>query len=354
MTTTPAVAVQRASHLRTVGRLEEAERIARQALAEHPQDAELLSELSSVLYEADRDAEALAAAEAAVSQEPSAEYAHRVRALSLAGLGRHSEALDAADAVIELCPHSPSSFACRSAVLWKSGDYSGALIADREVISLAPDIVDGYLNLAQVYRRLGDASGAEGAVQQALALEPDNSLALYMRAVLNIDAGKPDAALTGLVDVGELEPRRAAQVLTGLAHVAWSTTLSRWIVVVAAAVPTMITALIVRWGEWLTPSNAVRTVAIIMLLLCAGTFSELWRLLSGRTPVFAGLQGDRWLQISTGLLLVGIAVHIAVVISGIGLLSFGIVPLAVVELGVALAGHWALKPLTIGRSRRSQ
>ncbi|MGI8647451.1 MAG: hypothetical protein DLM55_02660 [Acidimicrobiales bacterium] len=354
MTTAPDAVVRRVQLLRTVGRLEEAESIARQAVAEHPQDAELLSVLASVLYEADRDAEALAAAEAAVSQEPSAEYAHRVRALSLAGLGRHSEALDAADAVIELCPHSSSSFVCRAAVLWKAGDYSGALIANREVISLAPDIVDGYLNLTQVYRRLGDASGANTAAQQALALEPDNSLALYMRAVLNVEAAEHDAALTGLADAGELEPRRGAQVLTGLAHVAWGTTISRWIVVVAAAVPTMITALIVRWGEWLTPSNAVRTVAIIMLLLGASLFSGLWRPLRGQTPLFEGLRSDRWLQISTGLLLIGIAIHIAVAVSGIGLLSFGIIPLVAVALGVAVAGYYALEPLTMGRPRRSQ
>lgn len=83
-----AAALERAETLRMLGRLHDAERTLREALSTAPDDPGLLSELAWVLDLADRQAEGLVAAEAAIALDAQEARHHQIRASLLSGLNR--------------------------------------------------------------------------------------------------------------------------------------------------------------------------------------------------------------------------------------------------------------------------
>jgi tetratricopeptide (TPR) repeat protein len=214
------VAAQRVEHLRELGRLDDAEREARQALAAEPEDPELLNALAAVLLRAERHAEGLAAAEAATALAPQDERAHRLRAQLLARLGRHAEALQAAYICVSLAPEEPYAAQAYAYVLQRAGRLQDALQVARRAVELDPAPPGPHYTLAGIAADLGYRHIARQAYTETLRLDPEHAAARHDLAVLDSHAHRPARSLRGLIDAGMLDPAMP-QVLTTVTAVLW-------------------------------------------------------------------------------------------------------------------------------------
>jgi tetratricopeptide (TPR) repeat protein len=217
---TSAGVLERAVNLRLLGRLDDAERTLREALAAAPEDPDLLGELGWVLYLADRPAEGLAAAEAAIALAPGEAHFHQYRASLLSDLKRHDEAVQAASTAASLRPHDPKIARTRARVLAVSLRLPEAYEAARHAVALDPGSSAAHLLLADIADDLRDRQTARLAYEEALRLDPENALARHDLAVLDINTGHPARGLRGLVEAGALDPTMPI-VLQTIAFVLW-------------------------------------------------------------------------------------------------------------------------------------
>lgn len=96
--------ITEARRLRNEARLEEAERVCREALALNANDAELHRVLATILHEAGRYEDALASFDEALRIDPSSAKAYKQLATVLADHGRVAEAMSAARSALECRP----------------------------------------------------------------------------------------------------------------------------------------------------------------------------------------------------------------------------------------------------------
>jgi tetratricopeptide (TPR) repeat protein len=320
-------ALLRAENLRLIGRLDDAERITRTALAGAPGDPRLLGTLSAVLLSAQRHDEGLAAAEAAVAALPEEERAHRLRALHLSLLGRHREAVEAGYTCVTLRPEEPAAATCYARTLQHAGRLGDALRVARKVVELAPDDADSHLLLADVASDLPDLRSkalAREAYERTLSLDPENALARHDLAVLDARGRRPARALRGLVEAGRMDPTQPA-ILTTVAAVLWqlSWRLRMWLLVATA-------------GALAASPTAAgsRIAAAVVLLASAGLGWLTVRDLPRETlPVArAALRTDRPLALTAYALAYCVLVYVVVLVTGVGLLS-GTVWVVLIGLG---------------------
>jgi len=213
-------AAVRAEQLRELGRLDEAERTVRAALAEEPGDGGLLLVLAAVLLSAQRLDEGLAASAAAITAAPDDERGHRIRALLLSAHGRPQEALEAGYRAVTLAPESAPAALAYSMLLQRAGRLREAEQVAHRAIELAPQSADAQFQLADVTSDLGDRATARQAYARTLALNPEHAAARHDQAVLDAHAHRPGRALAGLVAAGRLNPTGSA-VLRTVTAVCW-------------------------------------------------------------------------------------------------------------------------------------
>jgi tetratricopeptide (TPR) repeat protein len=330
-------AAQRVEHLRELGRLDDAEREARAALAAEPQDGALLAALAAVLLRAERHAEGLAAADAATAAAPQEERSHRLRALLLSRLGRHAEALAAGYASVSIAPEEPLAATAYARVLQGAGRLSDAVAVAHRVVALAPNSADAHFLLADVTSDLGDRATARLAYAETLRLDPQHAAARHDLAVLDARSHRPARALKGLIDAGTMDPSMP-QVLQTVTAVLWqlSWRLRIWLIV----------ATLIALGAAETP--AVRAVAVAILLASAVLAWWTVRDLPARTRpvVAAALRTDGPLRFTYLATAACVAVYVVIAVTGLGALA------GLVWLVLALLG-WLTLVVRIVRSRRA-
>lgn len=335
-------AAQRVEHLRELGRLDDAEREARAALAAEPQDAALLAALAAVLLRADRNAEGLAAADAATAAAPHEERSHRLRALLLSRLGRHAEALAAGYASVSIAPEEPLAATAYARVLQGAGRGADAVAVAHRVVALAPNSADSHFLLADVTSDLGDRRTARLAYAETLRLDPQHAAARHDLAVLDARAHRPARALRGLVDAGTMDPSMP-QVLQTVTAVLWqlSWRLRVWLIVA--------TLVAIVTGAGPQPSGTARVVAAAILAASAGLGWWTVRDLPARTRpvVAAALRTDGPLRFTYVATTACVAVYGVIAVTGLGVLA-GIVWLVLGLLG------WLTVIVRVVRSRRSR
>ncbi|MPZ64123.1 MAG: hypothetical protein GEU83_00880 [Pseudonocardiaceae bacterium] len=336
MTETPAAA-QRAEDLRLLGRLDEAERIAREGLAADPSDAVLLTVLAGVLRQAGRPAAALQAAEAASAAAPQAPDPHRQRALALSALGRHEPACEASAVAVSLDPHGPITLVAHAVVLQAAGALHAASEAARWAVAVAPEEPAGHLLVADIHHALGDVRTARLAYGEVLRLEPDNAVARHDLAVLDMGRGRAGPALRGLLDAGALGPADGLPLRENVAAVLWR--LSWYLRLVLFASFFLVGALGATGPEpQFVASNLARIGAAVVLVV-AGLLS--WRF-SRRLPpqarpvITAALRADGLLAAAAILIAAGFAIHVAIVVTGYGVLVFGVFGVVVALFAVTV------------------
>lgn len=346
-------AAHRIEHLRILGRCDEAERLARQALDADPGNGLLLFGLATVLHQQGDHEEALRAVDAALADLPQPPV-FRQRALTLSALDRHAEAVQACGAALSLDPHDGISHVVHAAVLQRARQLTAAADAARRAVALAPEEPAAHLVMAEVSTELGDRVTARATYLEVLRLDPDNAAARHDLAVLDLAQGRVGTALRGLLDAGALAPGAlspsSGQDATGglpvLANVrlvfwrlAWYLRLVLLIgfIVVAATGP--------KGPPDLVASTAAR-VAAAAVLLTAGLLC--WRLLRGLPPstrsvLAAILRTDRALLTCAALTAAGFALYGVVVVTGYAVLASPVFVLVIL-----------LYALTVGANLRNR
>ncbi|MBW8880552.1 MAG: tetratricopeptide repeat protein, partial [Asticcacaulis sp.] len=95
-------------------------------------------------------------------------FTHRGRALS--SLGRNAEAKAAAEAALAIGIHDGPSLNIIGVILQQAGCLSEALDVLQRAVTLAPDIADTWYNLGTVQQFTGDLAGAEASYEKAIAI----------------------------------------------------------------------------------------------------------------------------------------------------------------------------------------
>jgi tetratricopeptide (TPR) repeat protein len=313
---TSAEWAERAEHLRTIGRISDAEAAARAALAENPQDPGLLGTLAAVLLSAERYEEGLAVADAAVAAGPEDERAHRLRALHLMAMGRHGEAMQAAYVCVTLLPEEPAAASCYARTLQAAGRTGEALQVAHRVVRLAPNSSGAHLLLADIASDLPDPRSlatARAAYEETLRLDPENAVARHDLAVLDARNHRPAQALRGLVDAGRMEPGEPA-ILRTVAAVVWQLTWRLRIWLIVATVGTLAAS-----NSAVDTRIAGGTVLLASVLLAWWTVRDLPR--QTLPVVRAAIRTDRPLAATCLALAYCVLVYVLIVVTGSGWLG---------------------------------
>lgn len=150
----------------------DSETLYRRALAVEPDNFMMHHNYGTVLAQAGRDAEALAAFERARAINPG--YADTARLLGgvLERLGRLEEAIAQHRAAVRLDPRNPANRRLLGDALLARGDAAAAVAEYRAALTLDDGDAHTHNNLGNALLAAGDAAGARAAYERAVALGP--------------------------------------------------------------------------------------------------------------------------------------------------------------------------------------
>jgi len=213
------------------GGLEQASRMARQAIGLDNSLASGHGVLAVVYVLKGQDDQALAEAQKAIALDPNDTFAYSGLAQVMNDRQHPSEALAAVEAAMRLDPRNRNHVS----YLWEQGyaysllgRWHDAISALSSYSGLYPDFIWAHALLAGDYYNLGDydAARAETAqVEQAIALTPNSAIAYLALAIAMNNQGKPAATLVAAEKGLRLDPRNLVILcLQGAAY----TGLGRW------------------------------------------------------------------------------------------------------------------------------
>lgn len=189
--------------LATRGRLEEAQRYARIALAAYddalqksPALAEAWLGRGQLLSQFGQHADAIVSFDRAIASNPELIHVHLLRAKLLADLGRRNEALQGVDRLIQLKPYSAPAWIGRGNILFELKRYEEALAAYDRACALDSAVPEAWLGRGNVLNELKQYQESLTAYDRALALNPRLAGALLGRGnVLHVVKRHDDALL---------------------------------------------------------------------------------------------------------------------------------------------------------------
>jgi Flp pilus assembly protein TadD len=246
-----------------------------EALARDPADPRLAALMVRCLRALGRREEAVDAARRLLTLTPDDPYALRLAALVLLDVGWVDEAIGVSGRAVALDPASAASHVVSSRA-WAASRRPEAqarqLGAAREAVLLDPHSVDAHVCIGVALAADGDTRAAREAYLQALRLDPGSSAALNNLAVLDLQAGTPDAAVRHLAAALAADPHDAVArrnldvaAVRVLNRVAW------WLV--AAPIPALACAVL----DW---SAAARVLALGALVGLPLVLRGWWRALT--------------------------------------------------------------------------
>jgi predicted O-linked N-acetylglucosamine transferase (SPINDLY family) len=159
--------------LHQAGRLEEAEKIYDQILAEQPATFAVLHLMGLMRLQQTRAPEALMYMEAALRVQPGTPETLSNYAITLSSLGRHEEGLTALDTAIQARPDDPGQLTNRGAIKSKLGRLEEALADFDRALALAPKHADALNNRGLILHGLRRYEAALASFDSLLALGPD-------------------------------------------------------------------------------------------------------------------------------------------------------------------------------------
>lgn len=236
MTGTPEVreASARAETLNELGRHRDALDLVVHALANAPDDAELLCQGGVAQLGLGDPASAVQMLNAAIAADPDSAAGLLLMSMALRAQGLHEQAVHAARRAVELNPHAAVIYAQLARALSDFPlAYPEARAAAEHAIRLDPHDADNHLALADVLFPDGPRPGrdrlaeAEASVRRALDLDPGDTSALNELARIQIARGRGVSAAgilsqaVGTAPTEEILHRNMDVVLTqmiGVAH----------------------------------------------------------------------------------------------------------------------------------------
>lgn len=227
-------ALDRASALCDLRRWDDAIGQLRALLAIDPHSAKGLRLMAHVHIGKQDYGEALRWSSAAISENPENEWAYRLAALALKGLGRNQEACSMAREAVRLAPLKWQCHGVLSRVLaaTSSGLHEARAAAERAA-ELAPHEAESHRAVGMVAAADGRAQEAIAAFSRALALEPNNAATHNELGRLTLKTsstrrGSLLAARAAWLRRQTGSPPRSARTLTQISAVATWTLSSKW------------------------------------------------------------------------------------------------------------------------------
>ena len=202
--TTPEEYRQRALLLADLGRYDEAAGEIAAGLTAAPDEPSLLDTLARIHLVAEQPAEALVAAERAVTAAPSTLATLVVRAMALADSRRFGEAAQAAGEILRQWPADAYAQRTGAALLSESRNGQEALNAAWNGVRVAPAEAEAHLVLAVVAARLRLFDLAQRAYAEALELEPGIADAQRDMGIVRFERRRWARALEELADSAAL------------------------------------------------------------------------------------------------------------------------------------------------------
>ena len=198
-----AVALHRA------GRLDEAERLYREAVAADPRNGDALQFLGLIALARGDLAGAEAQIRAAIAVNPAAAVYHFNLGPVRKALGDLPGAVTSYRRAIELAPGLVEAQMNLGNALRESGDAAAAIAPLREAVRLRPAAAEAHLNLGGALQDDGRLDEAVASYQSALALNPALAEAHYNLGVAQFRRDELDIALACLRRAVELRPDHA-------------------------------------------------------------------------------------------------------------------------------------------------
>jgi predicted O-linked N-acetylglucosamine transferase (SPINDLY family) len=188
------------------GRLDQAEAIYRNVLAQHPYHADALHLLGLIFHQRGDQEQATRLVADAIRLTPSAADMHANHGLIYFAMSRFAEAESELVEAVRLHPGHAEALNNLGSTLKALGRNDEAIECYRRAIAVRPDFLLAHINLAGILweqRRLDEAAAEYRTVS---SLTPDDSAAWFRLALLLHEMGKPQEAAANYRRVINLAP----------------------------------------------------------------------------------------------------------------------------------------------------
>jgi tetratricopeptide (TPR) repeat protein len=188
------------------GRLQEAEQLYRQVLAQQPKHTGAMHLLGVIAHQMGRNDVAVDLIRQAIALNPNYPEAYNNLGNALKDKGQLDEAIDAYRKAIALRPNFPDAHNNLGNALQGNRQLDEAIAAYRQAIALNPNFPEAHSNLGMVLRNKRQLDEAISACRQAIALRPN-----YAEAHSNLgnalkDKGQLDEAIAAYRQAIALNP----------------------------------------------------------------------------------------------------------------------------------------------------
>lgn len=187
-------------------RYELAEKEARQALVEDPDDADAHALLSRCLAETGQFDEATAEAKLAIHLDPEDSMNHYALGMVCYERNRFPDAAKSFQESIELDPDDPEGYAMLALVKYRQKDWSGSLAASEEALALDPEHEASSNARSLALLRLGRLDEAAAGMEGQLEQTPNSAITHASMGWTLLEAGQPHEALEHFREALRLEP----------------------------------------------------------------------------------------------------------------------------------------------------
>ena len=184
-----------AVNLQQAGRLEDAEKIYRQILAQHPDCADALHLYGVLCAQRGRRPEALENIRKAIRLHPNVTgFQVNLGNVLLAG-GNAQEAVEAYRRAISLQPGNVLSHNSLGNALCELRHFDEAIQSYRAALSIQPNLADAWSNLGNALREKRNFGEAIASAKKALAIRPDFAEAMSVLGNALRESGRTDEAI---------------------------------------------------------------------------------------------------------------------------------------------------------------
>ena len=195
----PQLTIQQAFDLalrhHQAGRLQKAEQIYRQILAQEPKHADALHLLGVIAHQGGHHDLAVDLIRQALALKPHYPEACANLGAALRAQGQLDEAIAACRQAVALQPQDAVAHCNLGAALYDQGQLDAAVAAYRQALALNPGYPEAHYNLGVALMDLGQLAAAIAAYRQALALQPGNPIAHNNLGNALKDQGQLDASI---------------------------------------------------------------------------------------------------------------------------------------------------------------
>lgn len=188
------------------GRLDQAEKLYRQARTELPRHFDVLHLSGTLALQQGRHADAVELLTRALPLNARSAVCAMRLGLALVALGRHAEAEDNLRLALRRQPDLPEVWDNLGYVLKARGRLAEAIPCHERAVALKPDYVGGWYNLGLALQYAGRLAESLAAQDRALALAPKQARLHYGRALALQQCHRVDEALLSYQATLELDP----------------------------------------------------------------------------------------------------------------------------------------------------